>query len=176
MRCGFGCRLRGRQFRWRRCSISNRIGREEIGRRLLGRSASHAIIMPTSTLDGNQSLTDQVYHWNCDRCPQLGNGLSEPALGKRPYSERFQCCLTHSGKDEKGQQCCLIQVKDIRRFPFWNSQPCRSELLEGLRLLHARERTPSGNVGNPFPGDSSTFPQRARSYYLFDACIRRESC
>ena len=53
------------------------------------------IIMPTSTLDGNQSLTDQVHHWNCDRCPQLGNGLSEPALGKRPYSERFQRYLTH---------------------------------------------------------------------------------
>jgi hypothetical protein len=53
-RCGFGYRLCGRQFPWRRSIISNCIGREEIGRRFLGRNTSHSIIMPTSTLDGNQ--------------------------------------------------------------------------------------------------------------------------
>ncbi len=51
----FGCRLCGRRFRLR-WSISDRRGLEEVGRRLLGGVASHAVMMPLTISGGNQGL------------------------------------------------------------------------------------------------------------------------
>ena len=42
---GFGCCLCGRWSWWQRRGISNRVGREEVGRRLLSTFASHDMIM-----------------------------------------------------------------------------------------------------------------------------------